>query len=225
MKAMWINLRKRLRTPSVSAALSALVDRVEPDLILVQEACRGEPPGALGRLGRAGGCQDLAIYADPRLPLREIVAFDPAMIEIATPKGRVINLHLSPYSSAARRRQLQVLQNRLAHETPTLVGGDFNLAPRPADGLYDGRPSAFTKGAERRAFEGLLAMRGLSDVLASGDGDFTIERRVRGGLVQFRCDLLLCPTQLRDRVQAAYLHETRGAAGFTDHSAILVSWA
>jgi hypothetical protein len=45
-----------------------------------------------------------------------------------------------------------------------LVVGDFNLAPRPFDGLTDGNPSRFTTATERAALNRLLVRANLADL-------------------------------------------------------------
>lgn len=107
---------------------------------------------------------------------------------------------------------------------PLLICGDFNLAPRPQDGLYDGEVSEFTADTERKALQHLLQSAWLVDTTgADGEAKFTFERLFTGKLSRFRCDLALLSDHLAAGVPVAARHEVRtGPEAFTDHSAILL---
>ena len=136
-------------------------------------------------------------------------------------KLAIHSVHLDPGSVATRVEQLQILAEGL----PTgdnIVLGDFNLAPRPVDGIYGTSPSRFTAAGERRAFAELLARRALADATAGDPPEFTLSRRIRGLDSSFRCDLALLPASWPTTSVVA-AHETRtGPDAFTDHSGIIV---
>ena len=76
------------------------------------------------------------------------------------------SVHLDPYGVTTRVEQFQILAERLPNGA-NVVLGDFNLAPRPVDGIYGASPSRFTSAGERRAFAELLAGRALADATAA----------------------------------------------------------
>lgn len=137
------------------------------------------------------------------------------------------NLYLSPHSSKERRDLLDQIASHITDNTPSIVLGDFNLAPRPEDGRFGQQESGFTSPAERRAFARLLSAATLVDATcSSGDAEpeFTFERMQQGKQIRFRCDLALVSAALIPSTSIEYDHTVRiGASAFTDHSAILVS--
>ncbi|MFD3553871.1 methyltransferase domain-containing protein [Streptomyces goshikiensis] len=140
----------------------------------------------------------------------------------------VLQVHLDAYTSGARTAQLGELAAMAAAEggRPLLICGDFNLAPRPQDGLYDGEVSGFTADTERKALQHLLRSAWLVDT-TSPDGEdeakFTFERLFTGKLSRFRCDLALLSDHLAAGVSVTTRDEVRtGPGAFTDHSALLI---
>ncbi|MGH8901040.1 MAG: hypothetical protein ACRDYA_05005 [Egibacteraceae bacterium] len=138
----------------------------------------------------------------------------------------VLNVYLDAYARAARAAELVRLRRLLEAEAerPVLVIGDFNLAPRPEDGRYDGLPSSFNSDVDRTPFVELLATAGLIDCAAEpAPAQYSLSRMVRGKVSEFRCDLALLSDYLCPSVRVAYDHSVRaGDARFTDHSAVLI---
>lgn len=138
----------------------------------------------------------------------------------------ILNVYLDAYARAARAAELVRLRRLLEAEAerPVLVVGDFNLAPRPGDGRYDGLPSSFNSDVDRTPFVELLATAGLIDCTAEpAPAQYSLTRMVRGKISEFRCDLALLSDYLRPSVRVAYDHSVRaGDARFTDHSAVLI---
>jgi SAM-dependent methyltransferase len=136
------------------------------------------------------------------------------------------NVYLSPYSSAERRAMLNELASAISGTTAVVVTGDFNLAPRPEDGLYGDQPSTFTKPSERRAFEELLGAADLVDATCPSPGEnlaFTFERMQQGRHSCFRCDLALISSHFAGSAGVFYDHSVRAMPdAFTDHSALIV---
>ena len=65
---------------------------------------------------------------------------------------------------------------------PTLIVGDFKLAPRLEDGVFGTSPSKFTGAGERKAFRALLTAGVLFDATCPAKGkrpEFTFERLVK----------------------------------------------
>ena len=56
---------------------------------------------------------------------------------------------------------------------PLLVCGDFNLAPRPSDGLFGEETSQYTTKAERTVLQQLMRVAGLIDTTADEVPAFT----------------------------------------------------
>lgn len=140
----------------------------------------------------------------------------------------VLQVHLDAYTSGARTAQLGELAAMASAEggRPLLICGDFNLAPRPQDGLYDGEVSGFTADTERKALQHLLQSAWLVDTTRPDGEDeakFTFERHFTGKLSRFRCDLALLSDHLAAGVSVTTRDEVRtGPGAFTDHSALLL---
>jgi len=134
-------------------------------------------------------------------------------------------VYLSPYSSAERRAMLDELARAISGTTSVVIG-DFNLAPRPEDGLYGDQPSTFTKLPERRAFEHLLGAGDLVDATRPSQGEtaaFTFERMQQGRATCFRCDLALVSSHIAGSATVIYDHSVRATPdAFTDHSALIL---
>jgi exonuclease III len=161
-------------------------------------------------------------------PMPTVVEHDERWHEILLGNLSVHNVYLSPHSSKERENLLRSLNTSIAatRRCCSIVLGDFNLAPRPADGLFGEQPSKFTSAAERSALDQLLRSAGLVDVTCpplNCEPEFTMERNQNGRKIRFRCDLALVSEALLDCVHISYDHSVREAGrGFTDHSAIVV---
>ncbi|MFF3358149.1 methyltransferase domain-containing protein [Streptomyces sp. NPDC002917] len=106
---------------------------------------------------------------------------------------------------------------------PLLVCGDFNLAPRPEDGLFGEETSTFTTEAERQALQQLTQVADLIDTTADEAPVFTFERIFNGKPSRFRCDLALLSDHLTATTTVTVDASVRsGPKGFTDHSALLI---
>jgi hypothetical protein len=139
------------------------VERREVTLVVVQEAWRAGAPVAPPWPGMRflEGDGELAVW------IRDTTGW-PRVERLATWRQTVFlgglaihSVHLDPYGVAAPVEQLQILAERLPIGD-NVVLGDFNLAPRPVDGIYGTSPSRFTSARERRAFAELLAARELA---------------------------------------------------------------
>ncbi|MFF0220075.1 methyltransferase domain-containing protein [Streptomyces vinaceus] len=223
-----INLDKRLGADGPRARFAAWLRAHDVAVIVAQEPYKpaDRRPPLLPGYVFAGGDGHLATW------VREDIA-TPA---VSAPTGwaqrvelgwlTVLQVHLDAYTSAARTAQLGELAALAAAEggRPLLICGDFNLAPRPQDGLYDGEVSGFTADTERKALLHLLQTAWLVDTTSTGaEAEFTFERLFTGKLSRFRCDLALLSDHLAASVTVAARHEVRtGPEAFTDHSAILL---
>ncbi|KMO96015.1 methyltransferase domain-containing protein [Streptomyces roseus] len=223
-----INLNKRLGADGARARFAAWLRTHDVAVMVAQEPYKpaARRPPLLPGYVFAGGDGHLATW------VREGIA-TPA---VSAPTGwaqrvevgwlTVLQVHLDAYTSAARTTQLGELATLTAAEggRPLLICGDFNLAPRPQDGLYDGEVSGFTADTERKALQHLLQTAWLVDTTSKDtEAEFTFERLFTGKLSRFRCDLALLSDHLAAGVPVVARHEVRtGPEAFTDHSAILL---
>ncbi|MFD3680055.1 methyltransferase domain-containing protein [Streptomyces sp. NPDC058613] len=225
-----INLNKRLGADGARSKFAAWLRTHDVGVIVAQEPYKpaDRRPPLLPGYVCAGGDGHLAAW------VREDIATPPVSAP-ATWAQRielgwltVLQVHLDAYTSAARTTQLDELATLVAAEggRPLLICGDFNLAPRPEDGLYDGEISGFTADTERKALENLLQSGWLVDTTSPGgeaEAEFTFERIFTGKLSRFRCDLALLSDHLAAGVPVSARHEVRtGPEAFTDHSALLL---
>jgi hypothetical protein len=218
-----VNAKKRLGTTAGRERFRAWLERWEVTLVVVQEGWRAGAPVPAPPPGMRflGGDAELAVWIRgttgwPRVERPAGWWQTVFMGELA-----IHSVHLDPYGVATRVEQLQILAERLP-AGDNVVLGDFNLAPRPVDGIYGTSPSGFTAAGERRAFAELLAGRALADATAGDPPEFTLSRRIRGVDSAFRCDLALLPASW-STTRAVAAHETRaGPDAFTDHSGIIV---
>ncbi len=175
-----------------------------------------------------GGAENVFAWVDDRFEVPAVNQIAPNWQEIQAGWTIIEHVYLSPYSSAARRSQLQEIQRRVRQleDRPVVVLGDFNLAPSLDDGKNGERHSRWTSTAERFAFNSLLESCSLIDstsVARVGHQQYTFERTQQGNRIAFRCDLALVTDYVADDFSAEYRHETRsGACRFTDHSALVI---
>jgi hypothetical protein len=218
-----VNANKRLGTTAGRERFRAWLERREVTLVVVQEGWRAGAPVPAPPPGMRflDGDAELAVWIRGTSGWPRVERPSTWWQSVFVGELAIHSVHLDPDGVATRVEQLQILAERL----PTgdnVVLGDFNLAPRPVDGIYGTSPSRFTSAGERRAFAELLAGRALADATAGDPPEFTLSRQIRGLDSSFRCDLALLPASWpTTRVVAA--HETRtGPDAFTDHSGIVV---
>ncbi len=226
-----LNANKRVQSPPSLALLTAWLVKVRPGLLLLQEPWPHgrEPSASIGSLSRVAGDSNVAAFAEAALPV-VVVAHQPRWLTVGVGKHRIHNVYFPAGRSDATARVdlLDALAVGVAGERVALhlVLGDFNMAPKAEDGVFDGQPTVWTTKRERAAFERLLADGGLVDATRTVEltERFTYER-LRGGKVsQYRCDLALVDRRLI-HVGAARVgmdHAVRSGEAFTDHSAVLV---
>ncbi len=134
-------------------------------------------------------------------------------------------MYLDSTSASARATQLGELHKSVSAEQgrPTIICGDFNIAPRPIDGLSNDEVSSFNSTTDRVPLQTLLEGESLQDVARSNPPQFTIERQRPSSSTRFRCDLALVSDYLTPLTAVRYEHQTRvGPQAFTDHSGILI---
>lgn len=219
-----VNANKRLGTTAGRERFHAWLERREVALVVVQEGWRAgasvpaPPPG----MRFLDGDAELAAWICGTAGWRRVERSATWWQTVLVGELAIHSVHLDPNRVATRIEQLQTLAERLPDDD-NIVLGDFNLAPRPVDGIYGTSPSRFTSARERRAFAELLARRALTDATASDPPEFTLSRRIRGLDSSFRCDLALLPAS-RSTTTVVAAHDTRtGPDSFTDHSGIIVS--
>ncbi|MFD8258742.1 endonuclease/exonuclease/phosphatase family protein [Streptomyces griseoluteus] len=191
-----INLNKRLGADGARARFAARLRSRDVAVVVSQEPYKpaDRRPPVLPGYVFAGGDGRLAAWVreDIRVPVVSAPADWAQRLELGW--LTVVQVHLDAYTSTARASQLVDLASMAAGERgrPLLICGDFNLAPRPEDGVYGDEVSGFTADAERKALEQLLDSAALVDTTrGEGAPTFTVERMFSGRLSRFRCDLAL----------------------------------
>lgn len=229
MRIVSLNLKKRINDRATRAALERWLARVDPDILVLQEAAapRGQLPDSVNEMGFILGNCNVACWAKADLVRPGVVTAIPALT-VDAGGIRLCCTYLSSDSSAERIRQLQDLRLQLTGDPrPVILVGDFNLAPTPEDGRYGDNESTWTKRGERRALQQLLMdlrLRDLTSAAVVGAQHFTFERINKGQWNRFRCDLAFAPEC--DGYAARYDHAVRkGSITFTDHSACIVEIA
>ncbi|MGH3937153.1 MAG: methyltransferase domain-containing protein [Pseudonocardiaceae bacterium] len=227
MRLASINLNKRLGNPAARAKLTAWLHHHHVDVLVAQEPWKPVNRTAINLAGYrpVDGDGDLFCWSAERLAIPPVSRPDSFVQRLELGWLVVYNTYLDSGSTTSRRHQLCRLQEIIVAENgrPVLSCGDFNLAPRPIDGLHNGRPSKFNNTTDRTPFAELLINSGLVDATAAEPAQFTIERQWQGMHSRFRCDLALVPDHLLPMVNVRYNHSTRASEqAFTDHSGILI---
>lgn len=227
MRLASINLNKRLGNPAARARLTVWLHHHRVDVLVAQEPWKpvDRAPIDLPGFKPVGGDGDLFCWIAERFAAPPVTRPDSFMQRLELAWLVVCNTYLDCGSTTARGSQLGRLRKIITAEygRPTLACGDFNLAPRPVDGLNNGRTSTFNSATDRAPLVELLADAGLVDATATDPPQFTIERQQTGAPSQFRCDLALIPDHLLPAITVRYDHATRtGEPAFTDHSGILI---
>jgi exonuclease III/SAM-dependent methyltransferase len=222
-----INLNKRLGNSAARAKLTTWLRRHNIDVLVAQEPWKpiDRQPIDLAGFRVVDGDGDLFCWVAQRWTTPPTCRPETFVQRVELAWLAVFNTYLDAYSATERGRQLQRLSDLVSTENgrPSLLCGDFNLAPRPVDGITDGQASTFNTTADRNPFVRLLSDTWLVDTTADQDPQFTVEREIRGRQIRFRCDLALVSDHLRAGVEVSYDHTTRtGAEAFTDHSAMLI---
>jgi len=221
------NLNKRLGSPAARSAVIEWLRARDARVVLAQEPWKphGRPPVDLAEYRPVGGDGSLHVWSreDVGQPRTEMV--EPFLQRVDLDWLTLLNVYLDASSRQVRRGQLEALNDFVTglDGRPAVVCGDFNIAPRPVDGLFDGRESAFNDATDREPLTRLLSTARLIDTLAASPPRFTIERDLGRGWSRFRCDLALVSDLLVDDVRVEQDDEPRTKPGaFTDHSALVV---
>ena len=100
-----------------------------------------------------------------------------------------------------------------------LLAGDWNMAPAKSDGWNGEKHSTYTTKLERSLFQQILDLTGLQDLGSLIDWSATIEKKNRGKLISFRCDLALADPE---NWSLTYNHDIRKGSGPADHSMLVL---
>lgn len=231
-----LNLNKGGHTEDRLARLSDWLVAWAPSFLFLQEPWSHDrnDPARIPHFHFLGGNSNVACYATEtegrHRSVEGVDLFDDRALELLLDDTRLSNVYLPATTSSERRRfllrLLDLLRPRRAADRAIL--GDFNLAPRPEDGRYGEGESAWTSTAERKALESLLTEFDLVDLLpqkGAEESPFTFERKNKGQLTRFRCDLALTSRRLAERAETLlqFDHRSRvGSSRFTDHSALIL---
>ncbi|MFG2645994.1 endonuclease/exonuclease/phosphatase family protein [Streptomyces sp. NPDC048370] len=161
-----VNLNKRLGASGARANLAAWLREHGVKIVLAQEPFKpaDRTPPTLGGFACAGGDGHLAAWVSEDLAPPAVSSPAPWVQRVELEWLLVLQVHLDAYAGASRAAQLAELATIATAEKgrPLLVCGDFNLAPRPADGLFGEETSAFTTEVERQVLQQLTRGAGLS---------------------------------------------------------------
>jgi hypothetical protein len=222
-----VNLNKRIgATPARSRLLQWLAGN-DIALLLAQEPWRpeGRAPVHLDGFFAIGGTDRVFAWIHERYLVPVCRQLAPHWQRLELAYLAIHHAYLDARAQATRAQQLDQLRAgmRAEGDRPALVVGDFNLAPRPHDGLFDGHPSSFNTDTDRGPFHSLLTACLLHDTTAADPPEFSVVRSARGKRWEFRCDLALVSDYLAPSVTVTYDHAVRaGDTAFTDHSALLI---
>lgn len=230
MRIISANLNQRVGNLAARAKFMSWLGTRPPDVVLAQEPFRPSYPDRPELPGYClvGTTPLVSCWIAESVPAPEVLHHSDRWLELRFGSISLHNVYLSPDHSSERTRLLTDLATAIAQAAlvNVVVLGDFNMAPRPEDGLFGGTPSKFTRAAERHALAQLFSSCGLVDATRpqdSEDPEFTFEKVQRDRWLQFRCDLALVSQPLLAEVSVRYDHTVRrNPGGFTDHSAILV---
>ncbi|MGA5324445.1 methyltransferase domain-containing protein [Streptomyces seoulensis] len=222
-----INLNRRLGAVGARSNLAAWLREHGVKAVLAQEPFKpaDRRPPSLAGFTFAGGDGHLAVWTSEDIAPPAVSSPAPWVQRIELEWLLVLQVHLDAYAGAARAAQLAELTAMTAAEDgrPLLLCGDFNLAPRPEDGLFGAETSTFTTNAERRMLRQLMLGAGLVDTTAETAPAFTFERVFSGKPSRFRCDLALLSDHLAATATVTPDATVRtGERAFTDHSALLI---
>ncbi|QHC30713.1 methyltransferase domain-containing protein [Streptomyces sp. HF10] len=222
-----VNLNKRLGSSGARSELGAWLREHGVKAVLAQEPFKPADrlPPVLAGFTFAGGDGHLALWTSEDLIPPPVSSPDTWVQRIELEWLVVLQVHLDSYTGASRTAQLAGLASMTAAEAgrPLLVCGDFNLAPRPEDGLFGGEVSDFTTKGERRMLRQLMQGADLVDTTAETAPAFTFERVHLGKPSRFRCDLALLSDHLTATTTVTPdLTVRTGPQAFTDHSALLI---
>jgi endonuclease/exonuclease/phosphatase family metal-dependent hydrolase len=221
-----LNLNKRLRTTAARARLNAWLHERNVDVLAAQETWKTEDGIAVTVDGyhHIGGDAQLSAWVRERWTPMPITRPEAFLQRIELGWLGVFNTYLDAYAGATRVAQLRRLRELTLGERgrPMLLIGDFNLAPRAADGCFGEEPSSFNGESERATLRDLVTSARLVDTTAADIPEFTFVRVVNGQVSRFRCDLALLSDHLQGETMIIYDHAPRASEQrFTDHSAIL----
>ncbi|MEU6928317.1 methyltransferase domain-containing protein [Streptomyces sp. NPDC046374] len=222
-----VNLNKRLGADGARSRLATWLRERRVQAVLAQEPFKpvDRTAPALPGFTFAGGDGRLAAWISEDLARPAVTSPHPWVQRVELDWLAVFQVHLDSRTSAARADQLARLGELAAAEDgrPLLICGDFNLAPRPQDGLAGDRPSTFTTQQERDRLRHLIHSARLVDTTAEGPVVFTFERTFHGRPTRVRCDLALLSDHVVPTVRVTTDPVVRsGPEEFTDHSAVLV---
>ncbi|MGW8356518.1 methyltransferase domain-containing protein [Streptomyces wedmorensis] len=222
-----VNLNKRLGAAEARSNLAVWLRAHRIKILLAQEPFKpaDRTPPVIGGFTFAGGNGGLAAWISEDLLRPQVASPRPWVQRIQLEWLTVLQVHLDAYTSTNRTAQLTELAEMAAAEQgrPLLICGDFNLAPRPQDGMFGDDPSTFTSNTERTMLRHLMQSASLVDTTAEETPSFTFERVFLGKLSRFRCDLALLSDHLTATTTITADASVRtGPDAFTDHSALLM---
>lgn len=221
-----LNLNKRVNSAMTRVRLAQWLQDKGVHLLFAQEPWK-QPVSqscSVADLVPLGGNNKVWAWVDSRLVAPEWKLLSDYCMQIKLGYLVVFNVYLDAYEQRSRAVQLEGLIKMMGEERnrPSIVIGDFNIAPSETDGLRDGLPSTFNSEVDREPLKKLMDSMRLVDLGSRfSDAQWTIERQIGGHSIQFRCDLALASDYVAPDIVFEYDHSVRiGVSRFTDHSAL-----
>ncbi|MFZ1291210.1 MAG: methyltransferase domain-containing protein [Melioribacteraceae bacterium] len=230
MRIASINLNKRLGNPQAKSHFEKWLEDHKVDLILAQEPWirNKDYTISLRFFTDLGGNDSVHIWIRRKWIEQNVKLLAENWQEINIGYFKIHNVYFSAYSSEERIQFLKKIEEYLlkSKTASNIIVGDFNLAPRPEDGIVNGNISNFNTLEERDALNSLLDNRNLidfsADFVKNENIKYTIEKK-SGFYSQFRCDLVIIDKYLECIITGKYDHQVRKEPNsFTDHSAIIL---
>lgn len=222
-----INLNKRMESLRKSSEFPVWLDSHNVDILFIQEASKKElNTEFFSGFTFLGGDEVLSIWCKqefsfsvPKRISGFIQKFDVGYVTF-------YNIYLDAYKKRNRKNQLEYISTVLqdtSSSNPLILLGDFNIAPRDIDGIFNNKVSSFNSIIDRGALKNLLEQNNLVDKIPKSEEIiYTIERIYNGKPIRFRCDLALIHEDILNYINIKYDHTTRKEFNFTDHSALLI---
>lgn len=219
MRVASINMNRGVSTRRDK--LEAWLQCVGADVLCVQEPATNASslPDSIGSMARVSGSERVAVWTREGIE-RAFEWMSEHWVRALIAGWTIDAVYLPAKGKMKRAAEIKALTR--ARTERRLIVGDFNMAPRPEDGLKNGDISDWTGVRERHAFEKLVAS-GMVDLGVDDPHRFTFVNRAVEGDSRHRCDLALVSSE--SRAGTTYRSDPTvqsGAGRFTDHSAILV---
>ncbi|MGQ7871528.1 methyltransferase domain-containing protein [Bacillus sp. 1A] len=223
-----INLNKRLQNNNIRIKIEEWLYQNNIDVAVFQEPYKhiDQDPPELAGYHNVGGNHNVCCYIKDiyELPNQRLITDYFQYIKINN--LHYLNVYLNSYKTKERALQLEMIRSFLEdfNYNPLIISGDFNIAPRPCDGLYGENISRFNSHIDRTPLQLIIEKLNLIEVQNTNkQQEFTYEKKVKDKWIKFRCDLALISKEISKNTFLKYDHTVRTNNKFTDHSALIIN--